>query len=118
MKIRSLKSCDTCRKAIKWLKENGVEPTVLDIRDHPPTRDEVAGYAAKVGWDKLLNRKSTTWRQLADEDKTDLDEDKAVGLLVAYPTLMKRPVFMISDQIVVGFDKAARTEMESFVKGG
>ena len=116
MKVRSLKTCDTCRKAIKWLKEKGIEATVLDIREIPPTFDEIAGYIDAVGWEKLLNRKSTTWRQLSDNEKLELDENKAARLIASHPTLMKRPVSILEGQIVVGFDPAAREMLETLLR--
>lgn len=113
MKVRSLKTCDTCRKAIKWLKDKGFDPVILDIRDTPPQTSEISEYMEKVGWEKLLNRRSATWRTLSDNDKSDITNEKAVELIVKHPTLMKRPVTVVDNEIIVGFDQNAIARLKA-----
>lgn len=92
MNLYGLKTCDTCRKAIKALKDAGVEFKVVDVRDDGVTKKQLETWAKAVGWEALLNKSSATWRGLPDEDKQGVDQKKAVALMAAHPTLIKRPV--------------------------
>jgi arsenate reductase len=106
--VSGLRSCDTCRKAIAWLKDHGIEHRFHDLRADGFDRATAARWAAEIGWEVLVNRRGTTWRGLPDVDKSGLDEAKAVALVVAYPSLIKRPVFEGAGGVVVGFDEAVR----------
>ncbi len=103
LKIYGLKNCDNCRKALHSLDEAGVEFSFSDIRQAAPDCQTLTAWAASVGWETLLNKRSTTWRALADDQKTDLDQDKAIALLVSNPTLIKRPVLDKNGSITVGW---------------
>jgi arsenate reductase len=108
--VYGLKSCDTCRKALGWLKEEGIAHRSVDLRADGITKKDVTRFAKAVGWEKLLNKASTTWRGLDEEAKADLDEATAITLMVAYPTLIKRPVFEGKTEVLSGFkapEKAA-----------
>ena len=108
MKVYALKSCDTCRKALKALKEAHDDIEVTDIRkDGLPTED-IARIIDAVGWDKALNRNSLTWRALDEPEKRDLDNVKAVQLITAHPTLMKRPVVTDGETYTVGWKDEAK----------
>lgn len=103
--IYHLKTCDTCRKAIKALQAAGHSLTLIDVRaDGVPTGDLKAIQSA-VGWQVLLNTRSTTWRGLAEADKADMDAPKALDLMGEHPTLIKRPVIQNGDKITVGWTK-------------
>ena len=104
--VYGLKNCDTCRKATKWLTGEGIDHTFVDVRKEAVGADLVSRWAAAVGWEKLLNRQSTTWRGLADADKDGLTEARAVSLMVAHPSLIKRPVFDQDGSVSVGFKEA------------
>lgn len=93
MKVYSLKSCDTCRKAIKEMTEAGLDPQVQDVRADGLSSDDIAAILSAFG-DKAVNRASTTWRGLSDEDKARDPAD----LLAEHPTLLKRPV-IVSDGV-------------------
>ena len=95
MKIYGIKSCDTCRKAVKTL---GVP--LHDIRETPLTRDELSVFWAAFG-ERLLNTRSTTWRGLSDNEKA---KDK-IDLMLAHPTLMKRPVIDVDGTLYLGWAK-------------
>lgn len=104
--LYGLKNCDTCRKAMKALDGAEVRYAFHDIREEPPTELQVGRWAAAVGTDKLLNTRSTTWRNLPPEAKQGVDEEKAVALMVEHPTLMKRPVIEHgSTQVFAGWTK-------------
>lgn len=98
-----LKNCDTCRKALKWAKAEGHPHQFVDIRAEAPEADKIRQWVNTVGWEKLLNQRSTTWRGLSDEEKSNLNEGKAIALMAANPTLIKRPVSETSKGFFVGF---------------
>ena len=101
-----LKTCDTCRKAKKALDGAHIDYDFHDVRDDGVTKKQLAGWAQKVGWTTLLNKSSTTWRGLPDAEKTGLTEAKAVALMAANPTLIKRPIIERGDtEVFVGWSK-------------
>lgn len=101
-----LKTCDSCRKAQKQLRENGIAFHAVDVRADGVSKEKLRTWIDKLGWQVLLNTRSTTWRGLEPEDKTDLDGKKALELLASYSTLIKRPVIESGDQIYVGWKDA------------
>ncbi|MEO0983292.1 MAG: arsenate reductase [Pseudomonadota bacterium] len=103
--LYGLKTCDTCRKALKALEAAGTPAAFVDVRADGVSSEQLKRWAEAVGWQKLINTKSTTWRSLEPADKADLDEAKALDLLAAHPTLIKRPVLEAGDAIHVGWTK-------------
>lgn len=101
--IYGIPNCDTCRKARKRLESAGVEYRFHDVREDGLERALVVRWERCVGWKSLLNTRSTTWRGLSDGDKTDIDAVKAVALILAHPTLLKRPVADDGATVRVGF---------------
>ena len=105
--IYGITHCDTMKKARAWLDARGVAYTFHDYAKSGITRPQLAGWAQQVGWERLCNRAGTTFRQLPDADKRDLTEAKALDLMVAKPSMIKRPVLSIEDggreRILVGF---------------
>lgn len=101
--IFGIKACDTMKKARAFLDERGAAYVFHDYKAEGVTADRLKGWATKVGWEKLVNRAGTTFRKLPDEAKTDLDEEKAIALMVENPSLIKRPVLIRGDEILVGF---------------
>ncbi len=101
--IYGIKTCDTMRKAFGWLQENGVDYTFHDYRASGIDRGTIERWAHAVGWEKLLNKASTTFRALPDADKAGIDEARAIGLMLEHPTLIKRPVLETGRSIEVGF---------------
>lgn len=101
--LYGLKNCDTCRKAIKWLEEYHIEYRFHDVRADGLTAERITAWLDVLDWETLLNRRSTTWRELDDASKEDLDANKAAALLLAHPTLAKRPVIEHSSGVAVGF---------------
>ncbi len=100
--VYGLKTCDTCRKARKWLDERSADYQWVDVRADGVSSEDIKRWAAKVGWEVLLNKSSTTWRGLDESDKSDLSEAKAVALMAEHPTLIKRPVFEKDGKVIVG----------------
>ena len=101
--IYGIKTCDTVKKARNWLEGRGVEHCFVDYRAEGLDPKNLARWKAAVGWEKLLNKASTTFKDLSDADKQGLDEKKAVALMQANPTLIKRPVLDVDGRITVGF---------------
>ncbi|MDQ2634993.1 MAG: arsenate reductase [Pseudomonadota bacterium] len=101
--IYGIKNCDTVKKARSWLEASGVEHRFVDYRAEGLDPKHLARWKTAVGWEKLLNRASTTFKQLSDADKAGLDEKKALALMQAHPTLIKRPVLDVDGAITVGF---------------
>ena len=101
--IYGIKNCDTMKKAFAWLQASGVEYTFHDYRASGISRADVETWAAAAGWEKVLNKSSRTFRALPDASKADLDEGKAIELMVQDPTIIKRPVLVTDGVVEVGF---------------
>lgn len=108
--VYGLKTCDTCRKALKWLMEEGIPHRFVDFRKDGVSEAEVTRWLALLGWETLINNRGTTWRALSEEQRKGLDNAAAKALILEYPALMKRPVFVLDDQVLVGF-KAEQKEV-------
>ncbi|APX88933.1 arsenate reductase [Brevirhabdus pacifica] len=98
MRMLGLKTCDTCRKALRALAADGHEITLRDVRQEPLSPDEIARFEGRFG-EALVNRKSTTWRALSDEERAR----PATELLADHPALMKRPVITDGDRMTLGW---------------
>ena len=104
--VYGLRKCDTCRKAMKWLTAEDIPYIFHDVRKDGIDKEKVAGWLKDIGWEALLNRHSSTWRGLSDADKIDVDEIKAIDLIILHPALIKRPVCDQNGTILVGFKEA------------
>jgi arsenate reductase len=101
--IYGIKNCDTMKKARAWLDERGLEYAFHDYKSAGIDRARLEGWAKKVGWEALLNKAGTTFRKLPDKDKEGLAEAKAIKLMLAQPSIIKRPVLDIDGRLLVGF---------------
>ena len=101
-----IRNCDTVKRARAWLGARGVAYAFHDYKVAGIDEAQLRGWAAELGWEKLLNRAGTTFRKLAEADKQGLDEDKAIALMLAQPSMIKRPVLDLGDRRVVGFSEA------------
>lgn len=106
MILYGISNCDTVRKARKWLSERNVDHQYHDFRKDGLDQETVKNWLDSVGMDVLLNKRGTTWRKLPEEEKTDLSDQRLIQLLVDNPTLIKRPVLITDQQILVGFKEA------------
>ena len=104
--VYGLRNCDTCRKARKWLAEEGIEHRFHDVRADGLDRTTLTGWVAALGWATLLNRRGTTWRQLPESDRGEPTPASATELMLAHPALIKRPVFDLGGEYLVGFSKS------------
>lgn len=101
--LHGIKACDTMKKARAWLDGQGIAYTFHDYKTQGVTAAMLGRWCAALGWEKVLNRAGTTFRKLPDEAKRDLDQDKAIALMVAQPSMIKRPVLEMPGAIEVGF---------------
>ena len=109
--LYGLKNCDTCKKALTALESAGTEVAFVDIRAEADLASKVPDWLAEAGADALVNKRSTTWRGLSDADKTSAETGDPTALLVANPTLIKRPVIETGDGLHVGWSKAVQSAL-------
>ena len=101
--LYGIKNCDTVKKARKWLKDHAIEYVFHDFRQDGLEPARLYQWSQAVGWETLLNRRGTTWRQLNEAEREHLDETHALALMHDLPTLIKRPVLELDDKVEVGF---------------
>jgi arsenate reductase len=101
--IYGIKNCDTMKKARAWLDANGVAYRFHDYKAAGIERPRLEVWATKVGWETLLNRAGMTFRKLPDKDKEALTDRKAIALMLAQPSMIKRPVLDVGGKLLVGF---------------
>jgi arsenate reductase len=101
--IYGIKNCDTMKKARAWLAAHGVTYAFHDFKAAGIDKATLEGWAGKVGWETLLNRAGTTFRKLPDKDKENVTEKKAIALMLAQPSMIKRPMLDVSGKLTVGF---------------
>ncbi len=103
VKIYGIKNCDTMKKAFDWLSANGVAYDFHDYRAEGIDAATLKAWTKAIGWEKLVNKTSTTFKALPDVDRADLDQAKALKLMKAHPTLIRRPVVEADGQVFAGF---------------
>lgn len=102
-----IKNCDTIKKARAWLDAQGVAYAFHDYKTAAIDAARLDDWIARVGWEVLLNRSGTTFRKLPEADRVDLDRAKAVALMLAQPSMIKRPVLDTGKTLLVGFKPEA-----------
>ena len=101
--LHGIRNCDTMKKAWTWLDDHGVAYDFHDYKKQGIKRETLESWVQAVGWEVLLNRAGTTFKKLADADKLGIDAVRAVDLMLAQPSMIKRPVLAIGDRLIVGF---------------
>jgi arsenate reductase (glutaredoxin) len=109
--LYGIPNCDTVKKARAWLAEHDWAVTFHDYKKQGIARDKLSGWVDTVGWEVLLNRQGTTFRKLSEDQRADFDRDKAVALMLAQPSLIKRPVVEHDGRVHVGFSEARWAEL-------
>ena len=104
--LYGIKNCDTVKKARKWLDANSIAHQFHDVRTDGLEMVMLTRWAKVAGWQKLLNTRSTTWRQIPEAERRDINEKNALKLMLANPTLIKRPVLEQNEKVLVGFAEA------------
>ena len=113
--IYGIKNCDTMKKARAWLDKHGIAYDFHDYKAAGIDRGRIERWAKDVGWETLLNRAGTTFRKLPDADRENLTEKKAIALMLAQPSMIRRPVLELGGgKLLVGFKPEA---YEAVVKG-
>jgi len=101
--IYGIKNCDTMKKARAWLDSHGVAYGFHDYKAEGIARDKLKGWCDELGWETVLNRAGTTFRKLPDGEREGLNERKALALMLAQPSMIKRPVLDLGGKLLVGF---------------
>lgn len=101
--LYGIPNCDTVKKARNWLADAGVDYMFHDYKKAGIDEASLRRWAGEAGWEKLLNKAGTTFRKLPDADKAEIDADKAVALMLAHPSMIKRPVVEGAGGLLVGF---------------
>jgi arsenate reductase len=101
--IYGIKTCDTMKKARAWLDAHAVPYVFHDYKVRGIEHGTLQAWARLVGWETLLNRAGTTYRKLPDASKADLNQSKAINLMLAQPSMIKRPVLEAEGRLIVGF---------------
>lgn len=108
--IYGIPNCDTMKKARAWLEDHGVDYVFHDYRKQGLEPGRLDGWMEKLGWEVLLNKAGTTFRKLPDTDKENIDTGRAKALMLAHPTMIKRPVLDVDGRLLVGFKPEAYAE--------
>lgn len=109
--LYGIKNCDTIKKAKAWLEENNVEYTFHDYRKDGLEQDWLVESEKALGWEVLLNKRGTTYRQLSDEQKQNIDRLSSLALMLEHPAMIKRPVLIHQGQYFIGFKAAQYQEI-------
>lgn len=113
LKFIGIGSCDRCRSARRWLDEQGLSYEQRDVRESPPTVNEANAWIKGSGDADLLNRRSTTWRNLPEARRPGKDEAPPPELLVEFPLLIRRPLWVRGDDVRCGFDDDVRAWLQA-----
>lgn len=101
--LHGIPNCDSVKKARAALEAQGLDHRFRDFKKAPPTAAELARWADALGWEALLNRRGTTFRGLGEAERADLDRERALALMQAHPSLIKRPVVETADgRVTIG----------------
>ncbi len=104
--LYGIKNCDTVKKARRWLEDHGIEYEFHDFRQDGLEKKLLSSWVDDLGWESVLNKRSTSWRNLSEKDKNITTDAQAIKLLLANPTLIKRPITQDRNTLLVGFKEA------------
>jgi arsenate reductase (glutaredoxin) len=104
--VYGIKNCDTVKKARRWLEANGVAFQFHDFRDDGIDEKIIDVWLQSVSWETLLNKRSTTWRQVDQAQRDTINRESAIALMLTLPSIIKRPVLVKNNIVLVGFDEA------------
>jgi arsenate reductase (glutaredoxin) len=106
VRLYGIPNCGTMKKARQWLAEHGVEYEFHDYKKAGIDERQLRQWTKKVGWERLLNRRGTTWRKLDESVKANIDEAGAIRIMLENPSIIKRPVLTLGSTLHLGFDPA------------
>ncbi|MCG7498439.1 ArsC family reductase [Vibrio sp. Of7-15] len=101
--VFGIKNCDTIKKARKWLTAEEIDYTFHDYRVDGINEEMIQNFVAQLGWEAMVNKRGTTYRQLSDEQKETLNQDTAIALMIEFPAMIKRPLLVHNDEYHLGF---------------
>jgi Spx/MgsR family transcriptional regulator len=106
IKVYGIPNCDTVKKTLFWFKKNNIAVEFYDYKKQVITKEKLANWCSQVGWEVILNKKSTTWRtlEIAEQEKIT-SQAKAIQIMQANTSIIKRPVVEQNGKIIVGFDE-------------
>lgn len=104
--VYGIKNCDTVKKARKWLDNRGVDYSFHDVREDGLDREQVKAWLDELGWESLVNRRSTSWKALDEGARNSMDKDSALDAILEQPTLIKRPLLDTGHERHCGFSAA------------
>jgi Spx/MgsR family transcriptional regulator len=103
--IYGIRNCDTIKKARRWLEANNVDYRFHDYRADGISADMLDRFEQSLGWQALLNTRGTTWRKLSDAERDNINQERALALLLKHPAMIKRPVLEVDDRLLLGFSE-------------
>lgn len=109
--VFGIRNCDTIRKARRWLDGQGVEYSFHDVRSDGLSRTQLENWVKTLGWENLLNRRGTTWRNLPEAVRDNINKRVAVKLMLEQPAMIKRPVLDLDNSLHLGFSEATWTRL-------
>ena len=109
--VYGIKNCDTVKKAVTWLKEHNIEHEFFDVKTCGLTLKQIEAWREALGADTLINKRSTTWKQLPPADKDRVLQPQGLAIVLANPTLIKRPLVEVNGEIYVGFSEDSYREI-------
>ncbi len=105
--VYGISNCDTIKKTLNWYKQRNIPVDFFDYKKNGIKKEKLMHWCKEAGWEMLLNKKSTTWRSLTPEEQQLITNEKmAIKLMIAYPTIIKRPVIEMNNKVMVGFNEA------------
>lgn len=105
IKIYGIKNCDTMKKALRHLDEQGVDFELHDYKKMGLEKSKLQDWCKRADWELLLNRRGTTWRKLTDEVKESVNKTSAIDLMLENTSMIKRPVLENGDELLIGYDE-------------
>ncbi len=109
LEVIGIKNCNTVKKTLNWLDENEIEWQLRDVKNDPLTPNELARLVGKVGLETIVNRKGRKWKMLGLADK-ELSDNDLFDVLLENQTVIKRPVLVLGESVMVGFDESSLSE--------
>jgi len=110
-RIYGIRQCDTMKKAFAWLDQQAVAYHFIDYKHAGVVAERAPVWCAQCAWESLLNRRGLTWRRLPESARVELDQAAALALMIAHPTLIRRPVLEVGERLLVGFDPVVWAEV-------
>lgn len=110
--LYGIPNCDTVKKARAWLAQQAITVEFIDLKKQAPTLEQLTEWSQQLGWQNLLKKTGTTWRSLAEDERNNLDETKAIVLMHQHINLIKRPLLLHKERILLAGFKQAEWESQ------